>query len=90
MAVTTQLLDGLGPDTLVKVLRADRTHHGLTYVLGRNECLQPFNDQECADGGLYACRLVDLFYWISLYPDVDTVALVEVPLDAQTKWFDQR
>jgi len=73
----------LTPDTLVKALRADRTHHGLTYVLGRNECSQPFNTMECADGGLYACRLKDLFHWCSLYPDIDTVALVEIPEDAQ-------
>ena len=71
------------PDTLVKALRVDRTHHGYTYVLGRNECSQPFNDKECADGGLYACRLKHLFHWISLYPDIDHVALVEIPDNAQ-------
>jgi hypothetical protein len=76
-------LSALCPDTLVKVLKSNRTHHGYTYVLGLNTCPQPFNDRECDGGGLYACRLKDLFYWVSLYPDIDTVALVEVPEDAQ-------
>jgi len=76
-------MESLTPDTLVKALKADRTHRGYTYVLGRNECPQPFNDKECAGGGLYACRLKHLFYWVSLYPDIDTVALVDVPDDAQ-------
>jgi len=79
----TRALAALGPDTLVKALRSDRTHHGYTYVLGLNTCPQPFNDKECADGGLYACRLKDLLIWVSLYPDIDTVAVVEVPEDAQ-------
>jgi len=83
MAPITRSLTALGPDTLVKALRTDRTHHGVVYALGRNECPQPFNDKECADGGLYACRLKDLLRWISLYPDIDTVAVVEVPEDAQ-------
>jgi len=83
MAFPTRVRAALGPDTFVKALKADRTHHGYTYVLGRNECPQPFNDKECADGGLYACRLKDLFLWCSLYPDIDTVALVEIPDDAQ-------
>jgi len=80
----------LTPDTLVKALRADRTHHGYTYVPGRNECPQPFNTKARADGGLYACRLKHLFYWASLYPDIDTVALVEIPDDAQRVEFDTK
>jgi hypothetical protein len=88
MAHFTRSLAALGPNTLVKALKADRTHHGLTYELGLNVCPQPFNDQECEPGGLYGCKLKDLFYWVSLYPDIDTVAIVEVPDDAQTTWFD--
>jgi len=83
MAPITRSLAALGPNTLVKALRSDRTHHGYTYVLGLNTCPQPFNDKECADGGLYACRLKDLLHWVSLYPDIDTVAVVEVPDDTQ-------
>ena len=83
MAPITRSLAALGPNTLVKALKADRTHHGYTYVLGRNTCPQPFNDKECADGGLYACRLKDLFHWCTLSPDIDTVALVEIPDGAQ-------
>jgi len=79
----------LGPDTLFKALKAERTHHGYTYVLGRNECPQPFN-KESADGGLYACRLKDLFYWVSLYRDIDHVAVVEIPDDAQRVEFDTK
>jgi hypothetical protein len=79
----TRSLAALGPDTLVKALRSDRTHHGYTYVLGLNTCPQPFNDNDYSDGGLYACRLKDLLLWVSLYPDIDTVAVVEVPEDAQ-------
>lgn len=75
------------PNKLVKILNKDRTHNGLTYVLGRNECPQPFNRRECADGGLYACRLKDLFHWFYLYKDVDTVAVVEIPEDAQREEF---
>jgi len=86
----TRSLAALTPNTLVKALKADRTHHGYTYVLGRNECPQPFNDKECADGGLYACRLKDLLRWISLYPDIDTVAVVEIPDDAQRCEFDTK
>jgi len=81
--ITRSITRSLGPNTLVKALRSDRTHHGYTYVLGLNTCPQPFNDWECADGGLYACRLKDLLLWVSLYPDIDTVAVVEVPEDAQ-------
>jgi hypothetical protein len=83
-------LSALGPNTLVKALRSDRTHHGYTYALGLNTCPQPFNDRECADGGLYACRLKDLLMWVSLYPDIDHVAVVEVPEDAHTKEFDTK
>jgi len=83
MAPVTRSLAALTPDTLVKALRADRTHHGYTYVLGRNECPQQFNDQECTNGGLYACRLEHLLLWVSLYPDIDHVAVVEIPEDAQ-------
>jgi hypothetical protein len=83
MAPITRSLAALGPNTLVKALRSDRTHHGYTYVFGLNECPQTFNDKECADGGLYACRLKHLFIWCSLYPDIDTVAIVEIPDDAQ-------
>jgi len=79
----------LGPDTLVKALRADRTHHGVVYALGRNECPQPFNPRVC-DGGLYACRLKHLLHWVSLYPDIDHVAVVEIPDDAQRVKFDTK
>jgi len=89
MAPITRSLAALGPNTLVKALKADRTHHGYTYVLGLNTCPQPF-DEECADGGLYACRLKDLLMWVSLYPNIDTVALVEVPQDAHTKEFSTK
>jgi len=72
------------PSTLVKALKADRTHHGYTYTLGRNDCPEPFSaTHDCSGGGLYACRLSDLLTWVSLYPDIDTVAVVEVPEDAQ-------
>jgi len=85
MASSTLALD---PNTLVKALRSDRTHHGFTYSLGLNTCPEPFTDREwCAEGGLYACRLKDLLCWIYLYPDIDTVAIVEVPEDAHTKEF---
>jgi hypothetical protein len=87
MAPITRSLAALSPDTLVKALKADRTHHGYTYALGLNTCPQPFNDRECSDGGLYACRLKYLFRWVYLYPDIDTVAVVEVPEDARTKEF---
>jgi len=90
MAHITRSLAALGPNTLVKALKANRTHHGYTYVLGLNTCPQPFNDKECADGGLYACRLKDLLHWLSLYPDIDTVAIVEVPEDAQRCEFDTK
>jgi hypothetical protein len=87
MAPITRSLAALGPNTLVKALKSDRTHHGFTYSLGLNTCPQPFNDEECASGGLYACRLKDLLMWVSLYPDIDTVAIVEVPEGARTKEF---
>jgi len=86
----TRSLAALGPNTIVKALRSDRTHHGYTYVLGLNTCPQPFNDRECADGGLYACHLKDLFHWVSLYPDIDTVAIVDIPEDAQCCEFDTK
>ena len=90
MAPTTRSLTALGPNTLVKALKKDRTHHGLTYTLGRNTCPQPFNSQECEPGGLYGCKLKDLLHWVTLYPDIDTVALVEIPEDAQSAWFETK
>jgi hypothetical protein len=87
--LTRSLSAAIGSDTLVKVLKSDKTHHGHTYHLGRNDCTQPFNENH-EDGGLYGCRLKDLFKWISLYPDIDTVALIEIPEDAQVKWFDSK
>jgi len=90
MALITRSLSRLGSTTLVKALKADRTHHGYTYVLGLNTCPQPFNDKECANGGLYACRLKNLFHWAFLYPDIDTVAIVDIPEDAQRCEFDTK
>jgi len=90
MAPTTRSLSALRPHTLVKALKANRTHHGYTYRLGRNVCPQPFNTDECVYGGLYGCRLEHLLIWASLYPDIDTVALVEIPEDAQTAWFNTK
>jgi len=77
----------LSSNTFVKILKDDRTHRGVKYVLGRNECPQSFNDAECAYGGLYACRLKDLFRWFYLFDKVDTVAVVEIPDDAERKEF---
>lgn len=83
MSPTTRSLASLGSDTLVKVLRKDRIHHGMTYTFGLNTCPQPWDYTECASGGLYICRLKDLLLWASLYPDIDTVAIVEIPDDTQ-------
>jgi hypothetical protein len=88
--ITRSMSAALGPDTLVKVLKKDLTHNGYTYKLGRNDCVQPFNEVECGDGGFYGCRLKDLLSWVSLYPTSTYVALVDVPNDARIKWFNTK
>lgn len=90
MAPTTRSLAALAPDTYVKALKADRTHHGFTYVLGRNDCPQPFSEGLFSGGGLYYCCLKDLLHWVALYPDIDTVAVVEVPEDAKVVSFEHK
>jgi ankyrin repeat protein len=85
--VTRSKTRTLSPNTLVKCLRSSHTHHGFTYKLGLNVCPDMFNREECRSGGLYGCRLKDLLLWISLYHDIDTVAIVEIPPTAQTAWF---
>ena len=75
------------PDTLVKALRPDFTHHGYTFRLGRNDDPTPWNPEECKAGGLYACELRHLLLWASLYPDIDRVALVRIPEDARVQRF---
>ena len=78
------------PDTLVKALRPDLTHHGYTFRLGRNDDPTPWNPEECKAGGLYACELRHLLLWASLYPDIDRVALVRIPEDARVQRFETK
>ena len=78
------------PDTLVKALRPDFTHHGYTFRLGRNDDPTPWNPEECKAGGLYACELRHLLLWASLYPDIDRVALVRIPEDARVQRFETK
>jgi hypothetical protein len=90
MAASTHSLAAIGPNTLVKALKSNHTHYGHTYKMGLNVSLQPLSEQECGPGGLYGCTLKDLFLWVTLYSDTDTVAIVEIPADAQTMWFDTK
>lgn len=83
-------MESLGPNTLVKALKADRTHNFYTYTEGRNDCPEPFSERECYKGGLYGCRLKDLLNWALLYETIDTVAIVEIPEDARVIWFDTK
>ena len=78
------------PDTLVKALRPDLTHHGYTFRLGRNDDPTPWSPEECKAGGLYACELRHLLLWASLYPDIDRVALVRIPEDARVQRFETK
>jgi Ankyrin repeats (3 copies) len=78
------------PDTLIKLLRTGRTHHGYTYTEGLNVCTQPWDDGECTPGGLYACELRHIFCWIALYPDITEVAWVDVPADARLARFNTK
>ena len=87
MAPTTR---SFSPDTLVKALRPDLTHHGYTFRLGRNDDPTPWNPEECKAGGLYACELRHLLLWASLYPDIDRVALVRIPEDARVQRFNTK
>ena len=75
---------------LIKILRADRTHHGYTYREGLNVCTQPWDAGDCTPGGLYACELRHLFKWFNLYPDITEVAWVDVPAGAQVARFDTK
>ena len=75
------------PDALIKLLRSGRTHHGYTYTEGLNICTQPWNDEECGSGGLYACELHHIFEWINLYPDITEVAWVDVPANTRVARF---
>ena len=84
MASTTR------PDALIKLLRTGRRHYDHTYTEGLNICTQPWNDEECGSGGLYACELRHLFEWITLYPNITEVAWVDVPADAQVAQFDTK
>ena len=78
------------PDVLIKLLRTGRRHYDHTYTEGLNVCTQPWNDEECEPGGLYACELRHLFAWINLYPDITEVAWVDVPADAHVARFDTK
>ncbi len=68
--------------TLIKCVRAGRTHRGYTYTLGRNVCPEPWNDGLCMGGGLYACELRHIFHWMNLYHDTAEIAWVSVPVEA--------
>ena len=70
------------PDTLVKILNANRIHNGFVYKEGLNVCTQPWNDIECYHGGLYACPLRHLFAWLPHFLDAASVAWVYVPQGA--------
>ena len=79
------------PDALIiKLLRTGRRHYDHTYTEGLNVCTQPWNDEECGSGGLYACELRHIFEWINLYPDITEVAWVDVPADAHVARFDTK
>ena len=41
-----------------KLIRADMTHYGFKYKLGLNVDTNPFNDEYCNRGGLYACERI--------------------------------
>ena len=75
------------PHTLIKLLRTGRKHYDHTYTEGLNICPQPWTNEECAPGGLYACPLLHIFKWITLYPDITEIAWVDIPADAQVAWF---
>ena len=81
MAPTTR------PDALIKLLRTGRRHYDHTYTEGLNICTQPWNDEECGSGGLYACELRHIFEWINLYPDITEVAWVDVPANTRVARF---
>jgi hypothetical protein len=80
-------LPPLSPSTLVKVLRKKRRHHQHVYQAGLNICSTPFTPDECMPGGFYGCELQHLLEWVTLYPDVDAVAFVDVPPNAWIAWF---
>jgi hypothetical protein len=71
-------------------MRKRRIHHGFKYTVGRNVCPSPFDPTEGVWGGLYGCRLKDLLKWVTLYEDIDSVAIVTIPPTAQCVWFDEK
>ena len=84
MAPTTR------PDALIKLRRTGRRHYDHTYTEGLNVCTQPWNDEDCGSGGLYACELRHIFEWINLYPDITEVAWVDVPANTHVARFDTK
>jgi len=81
----------VGPHTLVKIVAKNRTHRGVVYVLGRNECPEPFNRDKEGGGGFYGCELRFLFKWLFVYKEkAHELAFVTLPKDAQVAKFPDK
>jgi hypothetical protein len=71
-------------NTLVKLLRVNKTHRGYTYHNGMNVCPEPYCSKRGKGGGFYLCRLSHCIEWTTMYPDMAWVAVATVP--PNTAW----
>jgi hypothetical protein len=85
----TWWLAAVGPVTLVKLLTPSLRHHSVTYVLGRNDDLLPWNPEPCEPGGLHCCEAQWALMWLPLYKD-PLLAIVTIPSDARVARFDHK
>lgn len=70
-----------GSETFHKFLHEDLTHHGMTYKVGLNEDVLPFNPSgDCESGGLYFTGRSQIHKFIDYGPKFATVL---IPDDAQ-------
>ena len=74
----------------IKLLKKDLTHHGYTWKPDSVNVLLEniqFNNEECADGGLYVCETKHFFEWIHLYADMSWVSYASIHEEAEKQVF---
>ena len=77
----------------IKLLKKDLTHHGYTWKPDSVNVLLEniqFNNEECADGGLYVCETKHFFEWIHLYADMTCVSYASIPEEAEKQVFSTK
>lgn len=73
-------------DLFVKLTTKDALHHGMVFKEGLNVDKRSFVDEDCCYGGIFFCRVRDMYRWIRYKSEpITTIWDVAIPNDAKVR-----